>query len=185
MKGEDFIKLEVEGHSGAAAAATSGRLARAGAVAASQLLFPRKEKPCGSGLLPVQVLAGARRAVMERELDHADSCQGPLSTVSGKHIHGRLPRQLPPMACTSSPQIPGGGTGRGSMVLAVHPRGTVETFGREGICAKGGCMWPGEMGLGKGEKTDSLFQVRKKAGDKSFPPPLPLLSVGEKFLYKI
>lgn len=77
-KGEDFIKLKVEGHSGAAAAATLGRLARAGAVTASQLHFPRKEKPRGSGLLPVQVLAGAKRAVTERELDHADSCQGVL-----------------------------------------------------------------------------------------------------------
>lgn len=162
-KGEDFIKLKVEGHSGAAAAATLGRLARAGAVTASQLHFPRKEKPRGSGLLPVQVLAGAKRAVTERELDHADSCQGVLfqPSVSGKHIHGRLPQQLPPMACMSSLQVPGGGTGRGSMVLAVHPRGTVETYGREGICAKGGCVWPEETGLGKGEKPDSLFQVRK------------------------
>lgn len=65
------------------------------------------------------------------------------------------------MACVSSLQVPGDGMGRRSMVLAVHPRGTVETFGREGIWAKGGCVWPGKMGLGKGKKTGSLFQVRK------------------------
>lgn len=93
-KGEDFIKLKVEGHSGAAAAATLERLARAGAAAASQLLFPRKEKPRGSGLLPIQVLAGAKRADTERELDHADSCQGVLF---------QLPQANTPMAdCPSS-----------------------------------------------------------------------------------
>lgn len=53
-----------------------------GTVAASQLLFPRKEKPRGSGLLPIQVLAGAKRAVTDRELDHADSCQGVLFQAS-------------------------------------------------------------------------------------------------------
>lgn len=78
MKGEDFIKLKVEGHSRAAAVATLGRLAWAGTVAASQLLFPRKKKPHGSGLLPIQVLSEAKTAVTERELDHADSCQGVL-----------------------------------------------------------------------------------------------------------
>lgn len=160
-KGEDFIKLKVEGHSGAAAAVTLGRLARAGAVAASQLLFPRKEKPRGSGLLPMQVLAGAKRAATERELGHVDSCQGILF---------QPPRASTPTADSPSGSPyglrvfsagPGGGTGRGSTVLALHPGGTVETFGREGICAKGGCVWPGEMELGKGEKPGSLFQVRK------------------------
>lgn len=84
-----------------------------------------------------------------------------LSAISGKHIHGRLPWWLPPMACVSSPHVPGDGTGRGSVVLAVYPRGTMETFGRGGIWAKGGCVWPGEMGPGKGRKRGSLFQVRK------------------------
>lgn len=90
MKGEDFIKLKVEGHSRAAAAATLGRLAWVGTVAASQLLFPRKEKPHGSGLLPIQLFAGAKRAVTDRELDHADSCQG----VSFSHLRQAHPWQI-------------------------------------------------------------------------------------------
>lgn len=65
-----------------------------GTIAASQLLFPRKEKPRGSGLLPIQVLAGAKRAVMERELSHADSCQGVLFQ--------------PSQASTSMADCPGG-----------------------------------------------------------------------------
>lgn len=51
---------------------------------------------------------------------------------------------------------PRGWHGRGSVVVAVHPSGATETFGKEGICAKGGCV-AGSNGAGEGGKTRFSF----------------------------
>jgi len=42
------------------------------------------------------------------------------------------------------------------MVLTVHPRRAAETFGREGMCAEGGCV-AGSNGAGEGGKTRISF----------------------------
>lgn len=51
---------------------------------------------------------------------------------------------------------PWGRHGEGSIILTMHLRGVTETFGREGICAKGGCV-ARSNGTGEGGKTRFSF----------------------------
>lgn len=162
-----------------------GRLALAGAIAASQLLFPRKEKPRGSGLLPIWVLEGAK-GQSRRELDHADSCQGLLFQKS--------------QASTSMADCPGGSLLWLACLLRRSPgvaregergrcrasqRGHGDIWKRGNMCRRWLCGWE-QRGWGGGENQILFFRL-ENAGDvvKVLPPPLPLLPRGKKFLYKI
>lgn len=156
-----------------------------GAVAASQLLFPRKEKPCGSGLLPVCVFEGAK-GQSQRELDHVDSRQGlffrksQVSMPMADCPNGSL-LWLACLLCRS----PLCRHRVGSVVLVIDARAAAETFEGVGIHAKGGCVARSNR-AGEGGGNQILFFRLENAGVvvKAFPLLFHFFLGGKNFSIK-